>query len=143
MRSNLIKTNLVLLISILIMFSCTNRNKLEELFITPKNHYWQITNNNCWENISHLVPGYVNFTNDSLSNQYGFDPVSGFEIIEGDVLSDVIVKPRKWYVKKDSVLSWGDSDYKIKQINKSVIILSYLKDKKTCTITMLKVSGEK
>ena len=135
------KTIIILLIVLCI--SCSKKNKIEYIFITQKDYYWQY-NNTCYDL---GCPGInIRFEEDGYSHRYDFSVNDGYTLNEGFHGSDISNEPEKWYVKKDSTLIWNDFEYKIEHIDHTVIVLSYFltSDKKQqCSIRLLKVVGEK
>lgn len=137
-------TKLLLPFLLLFLFSCSKENNFEDIFITSKDYYWQFSTT-CQDDIG---CGSVNFkfSEDGYSHRYDFSIKEGYTLNEGLQGSDISVEPEKWYIKKDSTLSWGGFKYKIEHIDRTVIVLHYLdpRDKKTeCWIRLLKVVGEK
>lgn len=128
------------IILVLLVLSCTKKNKLEDVFITPKNQYWQYSSTKQYD----LSCGSINFQFDKYgySHRYNFSVKEGYTLLEGEA-SDLIISPEKWSVKKDSTFVWGQFTYKIEHIDHTVIVLSDSMKGQKHWIRLLKVLGEK
>lgn len=134
------KIKLLSVFLLLFIISCNKKNKIEDIFITNKNYYWQFSNT-CHYSIA---CGGINFQfkEDGYSHRYDFSVQNGYTLNEGFSNSDIQIMPEKWNLKNDSTLIWDN----IEHIDNTVIVLQYLdpRDKKTeCWIRLLKVLGEK
>ncbi len=135
---------LLIVLFIIILTSCTKKDKLEDIFITPKNQYWQFSNTNQYD----IGCGSINFqfNKDGYSHRYDFSVKEGYTLLEG-MAGDLIIRPKKWSIKNDSTFVWGDFTYKIVHIDHSVIVLSFYSPNSTKKeqhwIRLLKVLGEK
>ncbi|MFB9108964.1 hypothetical protein [Flavobacterium gyeonganense] len=137
------KNKLLYLVFLTLLISCTKKNKIEAIFITPKDHYWQWSNTQQYN----VGCGEINFKfeKNGYSHRYNFNFKKGYILHEGQY-DDIIIGPKKWYLKNDSTLVWDNLEYKIEHIDNTVIMLSYFlpSDKKQqCWTRLLKVVGEK
>jgi hypothetical protein len=137
------KNNKLLLVFLLaLLVSCTKKSKIEDVFITPKDYYWQWSST-CYDYGCSGIN--YQFEEGGYSHRYDFSIKEGYTLNEGEG-GDLIILPEKWFIKNDSTLVWGRSTYKIDHIDRTVIVLSYFstKNKKEkCSIRLLKVVGEK
>ncbi|WP_264535764.1 hypothetical protein [Flavobacterium sp. N1736] len=128
------KYKFLLVFLLVLSISCTRKNKIEDIFITSENYYWQF-NSECQGAFGHSIN--FKFDKDGLSHQYGFSVEKSYHSVEGESLA-----PKKWFIKNDSILSWDDMDYKIEHIDATIIILSRyhpIDKKQKCKISFLKV----
>ena len=134
------QTKLLIVLLVVVSASCTKKNKLEDIFITPENQYWQYSNTKQYD----LSCGSINFQFDKngYSHRYNFSVKEGYTLLEGEA-SDLIISPVKWAVKNDSTFVWGHFTYKIEHINRTVIVLSDSMKGQKHWIRLLKVLGEK
>ncbi|AOZ99359.1 hypothetical protein [Flavobacterium commune] len=135
--------NLLIMVIVLALSSCTKKSTLEDIFITPKNQYWQYSSTKQYD----LSCGSINFQfhKDGYSHRYKFSTKEGYTLLEG-MAGDVIIRPQKWSVKNDSTFVWGHITYKIEHIDRTVIVLSFPRPDSTKQlhwVRLLKVLGEK
>lgn len=135
---------LLIILLILVLSSCTKKDKLEDIFITPKNQYWQYSNTKQYD----LSCGSINFQfhKDGYSHRYDFSVKDGYTLLEG-MAGDVLIRPQKWSVKNDSTFVWGHFTYKIEHIDRTVIVLRFSLPNspkgQQHWVRLLKVLGEK
>jgi hypothetical protein len=132
------KNKLIILFFVILCISCSKKSKIEDTFITSENYYWQY-NNECHP-ITGLGAVNFKFDDNGLSHQFSLGADRGYVLVEGESLA-----PKTWLIKNDSILSWGNLDYKINHIDRRIIILEYQdpRDKnKFCYIRLLKVADD-
>lgn len=125
---------LVIVLLLILTFSCSKKSKLENIFISKQNEYWDYKDD-CQ---SHGV--YFRFNKKGDYDKYNRDIFDGFELFNND--GDLISGPRSWSIKNDSTFVWNKEDYKIEVCTKDSIILTYFhfKDKdRKCKVTFKKV----
>ena len=126
--------SLVLLLLLFLIFSCSKRSEIENIFISKQNEYWDY-NNDCQ---SHGV--YFRFNKKGNYDKYNRFINDGFELFNND--GDLLSSPRSWSIKNDSTFVWDKEEYKIEVCTKDRIILSYYhykENNKKCKITFKKV----
>ncbi|WP_281322568.1 hypothetical protein [Flavobacterium aestivum] len=130
-------SKLIILLLLVLNFSCSKKRELESIFISKQNEYWSY-DNDCQ---SHGV--YFRFNKKGDYDKYLSKPINqgkGFDLFNND--GDLKSGPRSWSIKNDSTFVWNGEDYKIESCNTKKIILSYYhyKEKnKKCKITFNKV----
>lgn len=138
------KNKLLLMLLLSIFISCSKKSKMEDVIITSKDYYWQYSDTRDYS----IGCGMINFRfdKDGYSHRYDFNVKKGYILNEGLQGSDIKINPEKWYIKNDSTLVWGNIDYKIEHIDRTVIVLTYFlpkNKKRQYWIRLLKVVGEK
>ncbi len=105
-----------------LLVSCTNKSKIESIFLAHKNEYWSHqdycfnTAGNCFQ-----------FKEDGIYDIYlAFNDSVGFRLFNND--GDVINDSRTWSIKNDSTFVWDKGIFKIEKLSKSEILLSYYDD---------------
>jgi hypothetical protein len=93
------KNKLIILFFVILCISCSKKSKIEDIFITSENYYWQF-NSECQGAFGPSIN--FKFDKDGLSHQYGFSVKEGYHSVEGES-----VIPEKWFIKNDSILVWG------------------------------------
>lgn len=125
---------ILIILSFIIVSSCSKKNKLETIFITKQNEYWQ------YKDDCQSYGVYFKFNKKGDYDKYNRFINDGFELFNND--GDLMSGPRSWRIKNDSTFVWNDEEYKIEKCNTEEIILSYYhyKEKyKKCKITFNKV----
>ncbi|WP_281322569.1 hypothetical protein [Flavobacterium aestivum] len=128
----------MILLLLVLSFSCSKKNELENIFISKQNEYW------CYKDDCQGLGVYFRFNKKGDYDKYNRDIFDGFELFNND--GDLISGPRSWSIKNDSTFVWNGEDYKIESCNTKKIILSYYhyKEKnKKCRVTFNKVIDKK
>lgn len=138
------KIKLVSMFLIFSLISCDKKNNIENIFVTPKDYYWQYSDTRDYS----IGCGMINFRFDKqgFSHKYDFSVKKGYILNEGLQGSDIEIIAKKWLLKNDSTFVWDGVIYKIEHIDNTVIVLlhSTPKDNKNpYWIRLLKVVGEK
>ena len=127
-------TKLVIGSLLILLFSCSKKSEIENIFISNQDEYWDYKDD-CE---GHGV--YFRFNEKGDYDKYNRYIKDGFTLFNND--GDVISGPRSWSIKNDSTFVWNNEDYKIEVCTKDSIILSYYhykeKDKK-CKVIFKKV----
>lgn len=127
-------SKLLIILLLVLSFSCSKKSEIEEIFISEQNEYWSY-NDDCQ---SHGV--YFRFNKKGDYDKYNRFINDGFELFNND--GDLKSGPRSWSVKNDSTFIWNEAKYRIESCNNQKIILMYYnsKDKnKKCRVTFKKV----
>ncbi|KAF2332007.1 hypothetical protein [Flavobacterium daemonense] len=127
-------SQLLMMLFFAFLVACNKEKTKEKIFVTSKNYYWQF-NSECSNTFGTSVN--FQFDKDGTSHQYGFNLKDGYYLIKNSSNA-----PKKWIVKNDSILIWGNFEYKIEHIDGTIINLSYPnpKDKNTkCLVSLIKV----
>jgi hypothetical protein len=108
------KSKIFILIFCTTLASCTKQNSIQDVFYSGSDEYWQYYTGN------YSGPVYFKFNKNNTSDYVDIEK-DKFIIMKSE--GDIELKPVKWSVSKDTILTWGINKYDIVSYNDKLIIL--------------------
>ncbi|OXB05104.1 hypothetical protein B0A81_15470 [Flavobacterium plurextorum] len=134
MKKSMNELKIVFVLLVLLCASCSKKSKIESIFVTNANEYWEYEDY-CWNSKGN----YYKYNKNGIRDKYRLRTNEGFVLfnIDGDI-EDINIP---WSIKNDSTFVSDNSEYKIEKISNKEILLSYyhykIKDKK-CFVSLTK-----
>lgn len=98
----------------MIFVSCTKQKSIEDIFYTSSNDYWQ------YYAAEYYGPVYLKFNKNKTVDEVGIEK-GKFKNMNST--SDIKGSSGKWFVSKDSILTWDVNTFDIVSYNDKIIVL--------------------
>lgn len=111
--TNLMKNKIFIIIFCTTLIGCSKQKSIEDVFVTEPDEYWQY----------HTGKNYGSYIKFNQNNTSDYVDIEKHKLIIKKSEGDIELSPFKWFVSKDSILTWNGKKYDIVSYNDKLIIL--------------------